>query len=167
MTITTCDNSQWDSVNKRNDSNYALIIEEINNILFWVKRCPIPSISLVDDQEMSYEGVPYAIEGNTFNYGSPMEISFFLDEKMYVHNYLYQWVKGFQMGTDYEGTKQKQASLLLFDNNGQQVQSIFNFKDMYCREIAQIENNNIGSEQQEVSATFTFDLWTPEYRNSI
>lgn len=167
MTISTCDNSQFNNINKRNNSNYAIVIEEINNILFWVKRVPIPGMSIVDDQELAYEGDPFNIEGNTLSFNSPIEITFFLDEKLYVLQYLYNWIKGFQMGEDYVGKKELQTSLLLFDNNGDKVQGIFNFQNMYCQEITQLELNNAGQENQEVSASFKFDKWIPEFRNKL
>jgi len=165
--IQTCENQQFESINKRQGSNYALIIEEINNILFWIKTAPIPGISLSDDSEGYYEGVPHAIQGNTFSYDSPIPLTFFLDEKLYVLQYLYRWIRGFQMDKDYEGVKQKQASIILFDNDSNKVNGIFNFQNMYCKEITQIDLNNNGSENMEISASFSFDIWTPEFKYKI
>ena len=152
---------QFRDISKRYDSNYALIIEEINPIIFWIKNVDLPGLS-IDTQEVPYEGIKLQNAGNNLNFDHVITPIFFVDEKLQVPNYFFNWIMGWKMGSSYEGKKQKHGAVVLFDNNSINVMGLYHFSNMYAESMSKINLRNKASVPLELTVTIKFDQWWPE-----
>lgn len=163
LNIQVCQ-EQFKDISKRYDSNYALLIEEINPILFWIKTVELPSLSL-DTQQVPYEGVAVQNAGNTINFEHSISPTFFVDEKLLVHKYFHDWIIGWRNGPDYIGKKEKQGAIVLFDNNSTTIMGLYHFTNMYCDSMGRVSLRNKATAASELNVSIKFDEWRLEVNN--
>ena len=160
LNVQVCQN-QFKDISKRYDSNYALLIEEINPILFWIKTVDLPSLG-VNTQEVFYEGVAVQNTGNTISFSHTITPTFFVDEKLLVHKYFYDWIIGWRNGTDYVGTKEKQGAIVLLDNNSTNIIGLYHFTNMYADNMGKVSLKNKSTASMELEVGIKFDEWRLE-----